>query len=158
MNETDDRCHIEITRNEPDDRFNATFWVEEGCDADDPADLSITDHDILLVFDDLSSVRLVIDEDLMDEESCPNDLFDVYVNDIFTHTCAFKGRDQAGTLLHVFKEQHKIKIAPSSESLCIPSFDRDRTYDYLVKEKKGRRRKATERKSALSILSKSMAT
>lgn len=52
-----------------------------------------------------------------------NNLHDVFINDHFSHTCAFRTPWSHGTLMMIIKEKQNIKIAESPDSFCLPIFE-----------------------------------
>ena len=59
--------------------------------------------------------------------------FDVSVNGRYTHTCTFRDNVRGyAVLFTIFKKGSEIRIAPSTKSLCVPSFFNDKTFDSLI--------------------------
>lgn len=97
-----------------------TFWIENEefqLEYDDGNEILIEYHDSV---DQPSSIMTKI-------------LFDVTVNNKFTHTCVYKdASQQEGVLLHILKEGQNIRIAQSDVSICTLAFGQDTTYDFLT--------------------------
>jgi len=103
--------HIEIFRDSPDSTLKAiiTQWEE----SDDHPSSYASDQDYMIFFDDKRSV-------VLDMISYGNrfDSFDVYIDGDLSRRCMIYKRD--GILVHIFKENDLIRIAESSDSMCLP--------------------------------------
>lgn len=97
-----------------------TFWIEN-----DEFQLEYSDGNKILIeyFDSVDQPSSIMTKIL----------FDVTVNNEFTHTCVYKdASQQQGVLLHIIKEGQNIRIAESDVSTCTLAFNQDTTYDYLT--------------------------
>lgn len=84
-------------------------------------------NDFAVIFDDRNTVML----DMTEHEDHPH-IFNVYINDELAKTCIFREKD--GILMHIFKEQNWLRVAPSGDSSCISTETRD--YKKIEKRKR----------------------
>lgn len=65
------------------------------------------------------------------------DMYDIYVNDVFSYACTFTTpKDAPGVLLYIIKDRNKVRIAPSPRSICSPAWTiGDGTSDVRPKHK-----------------------
>ena len=112
----DDRTHVEIFRSHAKGELQAAILRPQDNDDDAPeARLFATDADLVLFFNDLTTITVSnIFED--DEE-----IFDVSINGMISHTCTYRYASQDGVIVHIFKEGDKVKIAQAAESFCYSS-------------------------------------
>ena len=103
-----ERTHIEVFRGPFDDDLRAAILYPTI--ADKNALLYAGELDFMILFGDGASVIL---------ERVIYDYYLVTVNEKLLYTCFFPAAPWHGILIHIFKEDDQIKIAPASESMCV---------------------------------------
>lgn len=86
------------------------------------------DNELKIIFKDGRSVLI----------HSKNHLHDVFINDHFRYTCAFRKPQSDGILMIIIKEDKTINIAESPNSFCQPSFD---VKEEIVRPKKKPKRR-----------------
>ena len=110
----DQRTHIEVFRHGPQEDLEAAIILQpKGNPISHDTRLFATDVQLKLLFGDGRSVTL---EKTTFQET--HDIFDIFINDRLTHTCTYR-HVQEGVIVHIFKEEERIKIAQAGESVCI---------------------------------------
>ena len=56
------------------------------------------------------------------EPSMQMKMFDVYLGNRFTHTCRFRDGKTHGSVCIIVRDKYQIRVAESSDSVCIPSY------------------------------------
>lgn len=108
------------------DHLQALIYQSDDIVQNEPRFFAST-NDFAVVFDDRNTVML----DMTEHEDHPK-IFNVYVNDQLTKSCIFREKD--GILMHIFKEQDWLRVAPSSDSFCIST--ETRVYEKTEKRKR----------------------
>lgn len=138
----DDRTHVEIFRSHAKGELQAAILRPQD-DDDDASEARVfaTDADLMLFFNDLTTITVsnIIEDD--------EELFDVSINGMISHTCMYRYASQDGVIVHIFKEGDKVKIAQAAESFCYSSDITRRP----PPKKKGKKKRGSRLKQVRSL-------